>query len=85
MIMAFPPNFEFARNEEEMKKYKDSPDGEGSHGKGHDGGKKVGMPDALAAQCHIFYERRVVDVKDGLPKWRGHKEKSEAMGEDERP
>lgn len=33
--------------------------------------------------CHIFYGQRVVDVKDGLDKWRGHKGESEKMGEEE--
>ncbi|RPB08477.1 hypothetical protein P167DRAFT_494079 [Morchella conica CCBAS932] len=31
--------------------------------------------------CHIFYERRAIDVPDGLPKWRGHKGESEEMVE----
>ncbi|WWC58519.1 uncharacterized protein I303_101062 [Kwoniella dejecticola CBS 10117] len=60
----------------------------GNHGSEGDSGKgarkQQGFPDELRAQCHIFYERRCVDVKDGLPKWRGHKEQSDLMGEDEK-
>lgn len=44
-------------------------------------GKHAGMPKALQAECHIFYARRCMDVVDGLPKWVGHKEKSEQCGE----
>lgn len=22
-------------------------------------------------RCHIFYEARMIDIPDGLPKWRG--------------
>lgn len=32
-------------------------------------------------RCHIFYSQRVIDVKDGLPKWDGMNEKSELIGE----
>ena len=69
-------------------------DGEGaekpSHSAGGQGHKRggewtrPGLPDVFEAKCHIFYERRVVDVRDGLVKWRGHKEKSDKMGDDER-
>jgi hypothetical protein len=34
------------------------------------------VPDAFKPTCHIFYEFRVQDVVDGLPKWSGHKGKS---------
>lgn len=30
-------------------------------------------------QCHMFYTQRVVDVKDGLPKWTGMNGKSELI------
>ncbi|WVR05787.1 hypothetical protein IAU60_002812 [Kwoniella sp. DSM 27419] len=75
MIMAFPPAFEWTRTHKEVKKQK----GEGEHNEPGKG--EVGMPKVFQPQCHIFYERRVVDVKDGLPKWRGHKEESEQMGD----
>ena len=88
MVMAFPPNFEFARTESEMNKFhsetKGQEDGH-SHGLGEEGGRKVGLPDAFVPGCHIYYERRCLDVPDGLVKWRGHKDKSEQMGETERP
>ncbi|TGZ76398.1 hypothetical protein EX30DRAFT_312486 [Ascodesmis nigricans] len=31
--------------------------------------------------CHIFYERRCMDVPDGLPKYAGHKAESELVPE----
>lgn len=34
------------------------------------------VPDTFRPSCHIFYDLRVVDVDDGLPKWSGHKERS---------
>jgi hypothetical protein len=42
-----------------------------------------GLPEALKPQCHIFYERRVNDVVDGLPKWRYHID-TELMGDRDR-
>ncbi len=89
MIMAFPPNFEFARTEGEMSKFHKETqhkgdEGDHSHGKGTEGGKKVGLPDVFKPGCHIFYERRVLDVVDGVTKWRRHKDTVE-MGETERP
>lgn len=30
-------------------------------------------------RCHMFYEERVIDVPDGLPKWSGMKDKSELI------
>lgn len=44
---------------------------------------KVSMPSELLPRHHIFYERRIVDVLDGLPKWR-HLENTEEMGEKDR-
>ena len=88
MIMAFPPAFEFARTEGEKDKFETATKGKAhghAHGAGEDGGKKVGLPDVMKAQCHIFYERRVMDVIDGVPKWRAHKDESEQMGETQRP
>ena len=37
------------------------------------------VPEAFRPTCHIFYGSRVVDVNDELPKWSGHKNKSERM------
>lgn len=34
------------------------------------------VPEAFQPSCHIFYEMRVMDVQDGLPKWSGHKNRS---------
>ena len=94
MCIAFPPTFEFARTGIEAEKSdKHQSDqskngggpGVGLHGKGTEGGKQVGLPPSFEASCHIFYERRVMDIKDGLPKWRAQKEGSELMGEDQRP
>ncbi|MGI9380230.1 MAG: GFA family protein [Methyloligellaceae bacterium] len=31
------------------------------------------LPDAFKPTCHIFYGTRLMDIKDGLPKWSGHK------------
>jgi len=95
MVMAFPPAFEFARNQSELEKaHADSDDQKGTNGEGGDdhgvtgkgarSQKVVGLPDVFKAQCHIFYERRVMDIRDGLPKWRKHKD-TELMGEEERP
>ncbi|RSH92626.1 hypothetical protein EHS25_008071 [Saitozyma podzolica] len=44
---------------------------------------KVSMPSELLPRHHIFYERRIIDVLDGLPKWR-HLENTEEMGEKDR-
>ncbi|MCJ1441077.1 MAG: hypothetical protein MMC23_001563 [Stictis urceolatum] len=33
------------------------------------------------ASCHMFYNRRVIDVKDGKPKWTGLNESSELIDE----
>ena len=37
------------------------------------------VPEAFKPTCHIFYGARVMDVNDGLPKWSGHKGKSERL------
>lgn len=89
MLMAFPPAFEFARTQGEMDKFHNTTkhtgeEGGHSHGKGSEGGKKLGLPDVFKPGCHIFYERRVMDIIDGKTKWRKHKD-SEEMGETERP
>lgn len=33
----------------------------------------------MMARCHMFYEKRVVDIKDGLPKWSGMQDKSDLI------
>ncbi len=35
-----------------------------------------GVPAAFRPSCHIFYDARVMDVEDDLPKWAGHKGRS---------
>lgn len=30
-------------------------------------------------RCHMFYEKRVVDIPDGLPKWRGMQDQSDLI------
>ena len=39
------------------------------------------IPDAFKPSCHIFYEQRVIDVKDGKPKWSKHQDQSELISE----
>lgn len=93
--MAFPPAFEWARTagelktahknmDDEEKQGDDEDEGHGVTGSGAKDQAYMGLPDVFKPQVHIFYERRVVDIIDGLPKWRKHKD-SELMGEDERP
>ena len=31
------------------------------------------VPASFKPTCHIFYSQRVIDIKDNLPKWSGHK------------
>ena len=44
-----------------------------------DFGKASIVPDKFKPTCHIFYNLRVVDVNDDLPKWSGHKNHSERI------
>ena len=44
-----------------------------------DFGDPPSVPDAFAPTCHIFYGSRVQDIDDNLPKWSGHKGKSERL------
>lgn len=39
-------------------------------------GKRAEVPHSFKPTCHIFYGVRVVDVRDDLPKWFGHKNHS---------
>ncbi len=38
------------------------------------------IPKAFRPSCHIFYDLRVVDLDDDLPKWSGHKGSSVLVG-----
>lgn len=38
------------------------------------------VPESFKPSCHIFYGQRIVDIDDGLPKWSGHKDKSDRLG-----
>lgn len=46
-----------------------------------DFGSPPRVPEAFKPTCHIFYDMRVMDVDDGLPKWSGHKGSSEPAQE----
>jgi hypothetical protein len=39
-------------------------------------GAAAEIPDSFKPTCHIFYDQRVIDVCDHLPKWPGHKNQS---------
>lgn len=41
-----------------------------------DFGSPPQVPAAFKPTCHIFYGNRVTDIRDDLPKWSGHKNKS---------
>lgn len=41
-----------------------------------DFGSPPQLPEAFRPTCHIFYDMRVMDIEDGLPKWSGHKDRS---------
>ncbi|KAL7423770.1 hypothetical protein Q5752_001354 [Cryptotrichosporon argae] len=49
--------------------------------KANKGPRPVGLPDVFKAKAHIFYERRTMDVPDGLPKWSKHMDESEQIPE----
>ena len=38
-----------------------------------------GTPESFKPSCHIFYGQRKLDVDDNLPKWTGHKGKSDLL------
>ena len=44
-----------------------------------DFGDSPKVPKKFKPTCHIFYSTRVIDMDDDLPKWSGHKNKSEKM------
>jgi hypothetical protein len=37
------------------------------------------VPTKFKPTCHIFYGMRVIDINDDLPKWSGHKNRSELV------
>ncbi|MCP4374101.1 MAG: GFA family protein, partial [Deltaproteobacteria bacterium] len=37
------------------------------------------VPEKFKPTCHIFYGMRIIDIADDLPKWSGHKEKSQRV------
>jgi hypothetical protein len=47
---------------------------------GNDDGKKA--RDVFRPDCHMFYSRRVVDIRDGLTKWDGLNDSSNRLDED---
>ena len=40
---------------------------------------KAKIPDSFQPSCHIFYAARIMDINDNLPKWSGHKNRSELL------
>lgn len=44
-----------------------------------DFGASPAVPHSFRPTCHIFYAARVMDIDDGLPKWAGHKGRSERL------
>jgi hypothetical protein len=37
------------------------------------------VPEAFRPRCHIFYESRLLEVADALPKWAGHRDRSRRL------
>ena len=37
------------------------------------------VPEKFKPTCHIFYNMHIIDIKDDLPKWSGHKNKSQIL------
>ncbi len=42
-------------------------------------GHRVNVPDSFKPTCHIFYDMRVAEIRDDLPKWSGHKNHSNLL------
>jgi hypothetical protein len=42
---------------------------------------KEGEGRLMCSRCHMFYEQRVVDIPDGLPKWSGMSGKTDLIGD----
>lgn len=43
--------------------------------------KHESIPEPFKPSCHIFYQQRVIDVRDGKPKWSKHQDESEQITE----
>jgi hypothetical protein len=43
--------------------------------------RKDGEWRLMCFRCHMFYEQRVVDIPDGLPKWSGMSGKTDLIGD----
>ena len=43
------------------------------------GGVRQEVPEKFKPTCHIFYGMRIIDINDDLPKWSGHKNKSQKL------
>ena len=41
---------------------------------------RLQIPESFRHQCHLFYSQRVMDLHDYKPKWSGHKDQSELIG-----
>jgi hypothetical protein len=41
-----------------------------------DFGNPPRIPQSFKPSCHIFYDARVIDLNDELPRWSGHKDRS---------
>jgi len=37
------------------------------------------VPEKFKPTCHIFYSMRIIDIEDDLPKWSGHKNRSQKL------
>ena len=46
---------------------------------GFEAGHPHKVPEAFRPTCHIFYGARVMDFRDDLPKWSGHKNHSRLL------
>lgn len=44
-----------------------------------DFGREGKIPEKFRPTCHIFYDMRVIDVIDDIPKWSGHKNYSKQI------
>jgi len=42
---------------------------------------KDGEKEKFAPECHMFYDNRVVDINDGLPKWSGMQGESDLIAD----
>ncbi|KIJ67055.1 hypothetical protein HYDPIDRAFT_109048 [Hydnomerulius pinastri MD-312] len=91
-VLAYPSGFRFqavkarvSRGEGEGEDEKAAETGEGHHDPQHADlhppGHYGSVPQEFQPSCHIFYGQRVIEINDGIPKWRGHKNDSELMQE----